>query len=124
MKWLKCLPYTLILLLSINCYADTANLTKVEIAPLVTKIETTELYTIGGGEYTTCPTVVLRGRREITIRNRDTTNGCYIFGQGETQDTVGFWLDAGDIITIKAGDDLRLFASSSTAVLLSIMEIK
>jgi len=74
----------------------------------------------------TCPSVALRGRKELTIINMDDTDEVYLSNVTDATSMMrtGFPLFPYQTITIRASEDLHIYATANTAVPLRIIEIR
>jgi hypothetical protein len=117
---LKLFLIWIILILGSNCFADTGFVQKVEIEPLSGGVSFNTVIT-NGISWVTCPTVEMRGRREILITNLSTTDNLYLTDiSGSTATGIVFPKERA---SFKASANLHIFASGNT-VQFEVWEIR
>jgi len=115
-------------------YADNPNVIPIQIEPLADRISFSTV-TLDGTNWTTAPTVMLRGRKEVLIQNTSTAHNVYLCSFTETSNTVTIEPTSSNVIIgtlfpmqhakFKASSDLFIYISSNTAgVIVEVWECK
>lgn len=106
----------------------------IQIEPL-SGVITFSTVTLDGTNWTTAPTVELRGRKEINILNTSSTENIFLYGANITSNSVMIdptektiisrRLFPQDNVTFKVSSSLHIYISSNTSeIVVEITEIK
>jgi len=108
-------------------YADSETFTRVQFEPLTGEVSFSSVV-LDTFDFVTCPTVAMRGRKEISILNTSLTADAFLSDVSgnttTTRSSVKGTLYPRQRVTFKLSSDVNLYVTSNSVIVIEVIEIR